>query len=186
MRIISGTLKGKSINFIKNINTRPLKDSVRENIFNILSHSNKIKINVGDSKILDLYSGIGSFGVEAISRGANKIIFVEQNITASNILKENLIKLSISNKSNVYNEKIEKYLLSNIVHKFNIFFLDPPFSDFDFLKNLKLIKEKEIYHKNHIIIIHREKSTTDNFEGLLDVILTKQYGRSKIIFGSFN
>ena len=69
MRIISGKFKGKSINFLRNTTTRPLKDSVRENIFNILNHSNFIKINFNESSVLDLYSGIGSFGIECLSRG---------------------------------------------------------------------------------------------------------------------
>ena len=59
MRIISGKFKGRSIEFLKNINTRPLKDSVKENIFNILEHSKKINIKIENSNILDLYSGIG-------------------------------------------------------------------------------------------------------------------------------
>ena len=70
MRIISGKLKGKSIFFLKNEKTRPLKDSLKENIFNILSHSNLIDIEIKNSNILDLYSGIGSFGLECISREA--------------------------------------------------------------------------------------------------------------------
>ena len=73
MRIIAGRLKGKTIIFLKSLNTRPLKDSVKENIFNIISHSNLIDVKLNNSKILDLYSGIGSFGLEAISRGANKV-----------------------------------------------------------------------------------------------------------------
>ena len=78
MRIISGKLKGKAIAFIKSSTTRPLKDSVKESIFNIIAHSNLLNINLKKSNILDLYSGIGSFGLECISRGANKIIFVEK------------------------------------------------------------------------------------------------------------
>ena len=73
MRIISGILKGKSINFLKNSNTRPLKDSVRESIFNVLKHSNLIDVKVEKSNILDLYSGVGSFGLEGISRGARRV-----------------------------------------------------------------------------------------------------------------
>ena len=94
MRIISGSLKGRSIKFIRNLKTRPLKDSVRESIFNILKHSNYIKTKIDNSNILDLYSGIGSFGIECISRGAGKVTFIEQDKEAINILKENLIKLS--------------------------------------------------------------------------------------------
>ena len=95
MRIISGFLKGKKIDFVKNSTTRPLKDSVKENIFNILKHSNDIRAKVEKSYILDLYSGIGSFGIECISRGAKNVTFVEKDTTATNILKKNLIHLSI-------------------------------------------------------------------------------------------
>ena len=79
MRVISGSLKGRSINYIKNSNTRPLKDNVRESIFNILKHSSVIKTKIENSNILDLYSGIGSFGIESISRGAKKVTFIDKN-----------------------------------------------------------------------------------------------------------
>ena len=65
-------LKVKVYFFLKSSTTRPLKDSVKENIFNIIAHSNLININLENSNILDLYSGIGSFGLECISRGAKK------------------------------------------------------------------------------------------------------------------
>ena len=87
MRIISGKLKGKSIVYIKSKITRPLKDSVRENIFNIISHSNLLNINLNKSNILDLYSGVGSFGIECLSRGADEVIFVEKDKNAANTIK---------------------------------------------------------------------------------------------------
>ena len=93
MRIISGKFKGRSIEYLSNLNTRPLKDSVRENIFNILSHSKKIKVEIENSNILDLYSGIGSFGIESISRGAKKVKFFDKDTIASNIFKNNLNKI---------------------------------------------------------------------------------------------
>ena len=80
MRVISGFLKGKTISYIKNTTTRPLKDSVRENIFNILKHSKLINVNLEGGRVLDLYSGVGSFGIECISRGAKIVTFIEQNI----------------------------------------------------------------------------------------------------------
>jgi 16S rRNA (guanine966-N2)-methyltransferase len=110
MRIISGSLKGKSINFLKNSTTRPLKDAVRENIFNVLKHSNLINGIVENANILDLYSGIGSFGLECISRGAKKVTFVEYDKDAANILNENLIKLNVINKALIINNKVDKIL----------------------------------------------------------------------------
>ena len=77
MRIISGYLRGRKISQPNNQLTRPLKDLTKESIFNILKHSNLIMINLEKSKILDLFSGVGSFGLECISRGAKEVIFYE-------------------------------------------------------------------------------------------------------------
>ena len=184
MRIISGTLKGKSINFLKNKNTRPLKDSVKESIFNILNHSNLIKTDIQNANILDLYSGVGSFGIESLSRNAKRVTFIEKDINASNILKENLKKLSILQKSKIFTDKIEN-VLNRLEEKFNIFFLDPPFADENYFLNLKLIKNRKIFEENHIVIIHREKRSKENFGNILHIVETKQYARSKIFFGKF-
>mgnify|MGYP001245029342 FL=1 len=77
MRIISGYLKGRKLDLPYNKSTRPLKDLTKESIFNILEHSNLIKINITKSIVLDLFSGVGSFGLECISRGCDKVIFCE-------------------------------------------------------------------------------------------------------------
>jgi 16S rRNA (guanine966-N2)-methyltransferase len=107
MRIISGVLKGKSVNFLKNSITRPLKDSVKENIFNVLKHSKLINADIENADVLDLYSGVGSFGLECISRGAKKVLFVEQDKMAFKILKENLLKLSVVNKASIINSSVD-------------------------------------------------------------------------------
>ncbi|OUV60921.1 MAG: 16S rRNA (guanine(966)-N(2))-methyltransferase RsmD [Candidatus Pelagibacter sp. TMED128] len=185
MRIISGKLKGKSIDFLKSNTTRPLKDSVKENIFNIITHSNLIKVNFEKSNVLDLYSGIGSFGLECISRGADKITFVEKNKIAVDILKKNLLRLSLENKSIVVQDEISNFLKSKLEKKFEIIFLDPPFKKDDYINDLELIRKKKIYKKNHILIIHREKKSLEVLPKIVDTILIKTYGRSKIIFSKF-
>ena len=121
MRIISGKLKGRQIQFLKSKITRPLKDVVKENIFNILKHSNKIEIQINKAKILDLYSGIGSFGIECISRGAKNVTFVEKEQKITNLLKENLINLSIANQAQVFNQDI-KVTDNFFKYKYDIFF----------------------------------------------------------------
>ncbi|MDC0937647.1 16S rRNA (guanine(966)-N(2))-methyltransferase RsmD [Pelagibacteraceae bacterium] len=186
MRIISGKFKGKSIQFLKTKITRPLKDSVKENIFNILAHSSEIKVNISKANILDLYSGIGSFGLECISRGAEKVTFIDQDINALNVLKKNIHQLTIIDQTTIINNKIENFLSLNVKTKYNIFFLDPPFADVKFIHNLKTIKENRIMMNNHIVIIHREKGIIDNFEGILKPLIIKEYARSKIVFGTFN
>ena len=90
MRIIGGYLKGKKISFLQSSITRPLRDMVKENIFNILEHSKLIKLDIKEAKILDLYSGIGSFGLECGSRGAEKVFFNENYGDAIEILEKNI------------------------------------------------------------------------------------------------
>ena len=186
MRVISGSLKGRKINFLKNHTTRPLKDSVRESIFNVLEHSKFFKVKIKNSNILDLYSGIGSFGIESLSRGAAKITFIEQDKKTVEILERNLMVLSVYDRVKLINNKIEIELEKKFIEKFSIFFFDPPFIDNNFIDNLKTIKIKKIYKKENLIIIHRERNAEDNLDDLIKIVDTKIYGRSKIIFGTFN
>lgn len=186
MRVISGRLKGKSIEFLKNLNTRPLKDSVKENIFNILMHSKSINVKLKEANILDLYSGIGSFGIEAISRGAKKVTFIEKNQLAINLLKKNLKKLKIFNEVEVFENNIHNVLSKKKLSQFDIIFFDPPFADDEYLKFMKLIKLKNFINKNHLIIVHREKNSKDELNNFMSILSIKIYGRSKVIFGNFS
>ena len=185
MRIIGGKFKGKSIEFLKSNITRPLKDSVKESIFNIIMHSKNIQISLENSEVIDLYSGVGSFGLECISRGAKKVTFVEKDKKVFQILEKNLSKLSLKNDFKTINEKIEIYFSRNLKNKYSLFFFDPPFLDKSFFNLFKIIKEKNIFKKNHLVIIHREKSSTDDFNNFINSLIIRKYGRSKIIFGKF-
>ena len=108
MRIISGSFKGKKILEPNDATTRPLKDLTKESIFNILTHSNKFKINIKKSVILDLFSGVGSFGIECLSRGVEKVIFVENYIGVLPILKKNLSLLKELNNYQIIEKDIYK------------------------------------------------------------------------------
>ena len=149
MRIISGEFKGRTINFLKNSH-KTLKDSVRENIFNILKHSNLINISIQKANILDLYSGVGSFGIECISRGAEKVTFVENDKNAIKILEKNLVNLSIIKNANLFYDTVENFFKKNRGKKYDIFFFDPPFIDKNFLLNLHYIKKNNMFKKSHI------------------------------------
>ena len=102
MRIIGGFLKGRKIFDAVDKSTRPLKDMVRGSIFNILDHSKNEGINFKKSKILDLFSGTGSFGLECISKGASKVIFFENYKQSYEVLTENINKLNCINETVVY------------------------------------------------------------------------------------
>ena len=186
MRIVSGFLKGKKIDFLKSATTRPLRDFVKENIFNIINHSNLISIKLENSNVLDLYSGVGSFGIECISRGAKKSTFIESNNKALIVLRKNLSDLKITHQSKIFNEKTSLFIQNlNIKDRFEIFFFDPPFAESFFIEELKIIKSSQLYNKNHLIIIHREKNTKEKLNEILNILLVKYYGRSKVIFATF-
>ena len=187
MRIVSGSLKGKKINFLKSTTTRPLRDLVKESTFNVITHSNLINVSLENSNILDLYSGVGSFGIECLSRGAKKTTFVENNNNALMVLKENITQLKIEKKSMILETKVISFLSRlKKSDKYDIIFFDPPFSENFFINELNMIKNSNIYNKNHIVIVHREKKSQDNLSGVMNVFLTRNYGRSSVLFGNFN
>ena len=182
MRIISGSFKGKKILEPKDKKTRPLKDLTKESIFNIIIHSNKFKINFANSYILDLFSGVGSFGIECLSRGVKKVIFIENYKGVIPLLKKNLFGLkTIQNyeiiEKDIYNENI--FLKLN--NKFNIIFLDPPYKDKNLENLLNEIRDQKILNKNGIVILHRHKNETDPLPKGYQTIEQKVYGISKII-----
>ena len=186
MRIIGGNLRGKKILNPTDKLTRPLKDMVRESIFNIIEHSKNEYVDLNNAKILDLFSGTGSFGIECLSRGAKNVIFFENYINSLKILKQNILKLKLENKCNIYNFSAYNLENSNLkIEIFDIIFLDPPFKDsgiqnlIDQIKNLKIANEKSL------VIIHRNKKSNDGFSKYLDVIEEKNYGLSKIFFCKF-
>ena len=186
MRIIGGKFKNKKIYFPKNFKTRPLKDNVRENIFNILLHSNIIDINFENLNVLDLYAGSGSFGIECLSRGASNVIFVEKDLDALLNLKKNIISINLSKNSKIISKDINVFFNITTLEnnkKFNMIFLDPPYTDKSFINYLKVIKEKDILDKKHVLIIHREVKSNDNLERYLNIVENRIYGRSEIFFG---
>ena len=101
MRIIGGNLKGKKIFLPKDKKTRPLRDLVKESIFNLIEHSKHINLNIDSLNILDLFSGSGSFGIECISRGAKKVVFIEEYFEALKILKKNIIHINLEEKCTI-------------------------------------------------------------------------------------
>jgi len=187
MRIIAGKLKGTTLHMPKDKNTRPLKDIVRESIFNLLTHSNKISLKLEQSNILDLYAGTGSFGLECLSRQAGSVCFVESKKYAIEILEKNIKKLKIKNKIKIFfNDIFDLIEKQNVLKsKFNLIFCDPPYKDTNIEKLIKLIFDKNLLIKNGIIIIHRNKTTNEQLPGHFEILEERIYGISKIIFGKF-
>ena len=186
MRIISGNFKGKKIIEPKDKKTRPLKDLTKESIFNIVAHSNKFEIKLENSNILDLFSGVGSFGIECLSRNVKYVTFVEKYNGVLDILKKNLSNLKKINNYEVIEKDIyDKNFFFRFKKTFDIIFLDPPYKDKNLTNLLMNIRGAKCLNINGIIIIHRHKNEKDMLTENFKVIEQKMYGLSKIIFLSF-
>ena len=186
MRIISGSSKGKRILEPKDLNTRPLKDLTKESIFNILVHSNKFSVKLENSNVLDLFSGVGSFGLECLSRGSSNLTFVENYIYVLPILKKNISNLNYQDSSLIIEDNIVDNLnFNNFSKKFDIIFLDPPYKEKNLSSILINIAKFNILHPEGIIIIHRHKNEKDQFPEKFNIIEEKTYGISRVIFMNY-
>ena len=186
MRIISGYLKGRKITQPKDRLTRPLKDLTKESIFNIIKHSNLINFDLKKSKILDLFSGVGSFGLECVSRGAKSVTFCENYPESIKVLKKNILNFECQNKTEIIVENI--FNIKNLTQfynkKFEIIFLDPPYKEKKLNNLLDDILFLKLLKKDGIIIIHRHKKEEEMYPKKFNVLKIKTYGISKIIFGN--
>ena len=186
MRIISGNFRGKKIFEPTDKSTRPLKDLTKEALFNIIVHSNKFNIKIKSSNILDLFSGVGSFGLECLSRGSASTTFVENYDNVLPILKKNILNLNYQDHSEIIENNIINNLdFKNFEKKFDIIFMDPPYKEKNLLPLLINITKSDIMNDNGIIIMHRHKKEKDLLPDNFSVIEEKIYGISKIIFGNF-
>ena len=172
MRIIAGKFKGLNIQTINDASTRPMMSKAREGIFNSLQN------DFDDSLVLDLFAGSGSLGIEALSRGASFVTFVDTSTDCKKIINKNLSNIDQNYIVLVLN--VNEYITQSD-KKFDIIFYDPPYSlllneinsDFNSIQNLMT--------ENSKLIIHRHKSSEQFVypEGL-ELYKEKKYGQSNI------
>ena len=185
MRIISGDYKGKKILPPKDKLTRPLKDLTKESIFNIIKHSKFINLDLKNSNILDLFSGVGSFGLECLSRGAKNVTFFESYKEVLTVLKKNIDSLKLQSFSSIIEKDIfAENTLKVLNGKFDIIFMDPPYKEKKIINLLDVIIKLKLLKDNGVIIIHRHKKEENKFPNNFNILIEKNYGISKIIFGN--
>ncbi len=181
MRIISGIKKGKKILLPDPKITRPIRDSVKENIFNILLHSKDFKFSFQDSVVIDFFAGSGSFGMECLSRGSKFVSFVESNSSTQNTLFRNLDNNFLKENFEIKKQDFFEIDVISFIQNVNpdLIFFDPPYKIKGLEKIFMIIDRINI--KNTTIILHIEKTTHIEFKNF-EKKLEKKYGISKIIF----
>ena len=186
MRIISGVFKGRKLFLPNDKNTRPLKDLVKESIFNLIQHSNKINIKIKNSLVLDLFSGSGSFGIECLSREAKKVSFLENYPKVLKVLEKNVRSLKKINNYEIIKDDCFNFFKLNKKNllKFDIIFIDPPYKELKINEIIEKIVENNFLNKNGIIIIHRHKKDLVKLTQKINIFEERFYGISKICFGN--
>ena len=146
MRVISGIFKGKKILQPKDHVTRPLKDLTKESIFNLIKHSKLINIKLENSSILDLFSGVGSFGLECFSRGASLVTFFENYEDVLSVLKKNIDSLKITAINNANNKIMSKYTNINTIiveTQNNSFIITPNINSISSILSISLVIDNQ-------------------------------------------
>ncbi len=180
LRVISGSARGLKLVSLEGMETRPTTDRVKENLFNIIS-----PYIDEDTKVLDLYAGSGALGIEALSRGAKSAVFCDRNDKSIEIIKTNIQKARVFDKSEVFLGESELILkkLSHMNKKFDIIFLDPPYKNGIIPKILKELEMGGVLEEKVIIVAETdiEDQLPDEIEAL--IVSKKQiYGKTKLTF----
>ena len=149
MRIISGSLRGHKLFVPRGQNIRPTADHVKETLFNIIGQE------IPHATFLDLFAGTGNIGIEALSRDAERVIFVEKSPAHVRVLKRNLTACHVESKSLVYCGDANKLLfkLQKAAWKFDVIFLDPPYRQTNMLRDiLKKIVDMALLTETGLIV----------------------------------
>ena len=181
MRIIGGKYKGLKLIPPNGSKIRPTSDRLKESLFSIIS-SNKYKININRSNVLDICSGTGSLGIESFSRGAISVYFIDKDHRSINLIYKNISKLNIDYK---FVDKIKiikdeaKKALKNLNKIFQIVLIDPPYNTNITEKCLFKLKEFNLINQDSYIFAESSKAEDFNYDGyqILDI---KLYGNSKL------
>lgn len=178
MRVIAGTARGHNLQSPDGLHTRPTADRIKEAIFNILSP------DIQGCSFLDLFAGTGGIGIEALSRGADDAIFVDNNVISCQILRTNLAHTKLDDRGLVLNLDCLDVLYSKQLkgRGFDIIFMDPPYGHGYIHKCLRAIVENKLLsHCGRIVCEQESKSELPECEGL-SLTRVKEYKTTNILF----
>lgn len=172
MRVVAGSAKGSGLISPDGLDFRPTLDRVKEAVFSMLS-------GVEAPKVLDLFSGSGALGIEALSRGAESCVFVDKSRKSLDITRKNLEKTHLLSRAKIVLNDFEAFLKNN-TESFNLVFLDPPYKDGLIPRTLELLKNGALAEGALVVCETDDKLKCEIPAGYLP-IKEKKYGRCRII-----
>lgn len=178
MRVIAGEAKGTKLNSIDDLSTRPTLDRVKEPLFSIIQN------HLQEANVLDLFAGSGALGIESLSRGAKHCVFCDKSYKSIQMVKENIKKTRMEEKSTILNIDYKK-CLEQQKEKFDIIFIDPPYKFDIAVDSVKRIIDFKLLAKDGIIIIETDEEERElkELEKIdLELYDVRKYGRVRLLF----
>ena len=174
MRVISGTARGRKLVSPEVNKVRPTLDRVKEAVFNMLAFS------VQDVSVLDLFAGSGGLGVEALSRGAARAVFVDASEASLRVVRENLALTRLEEKAACICSDFLTYL-SGQRESFDLIFLDPPYAGGYLEPALLKIREKRLLAQNGLVVCELDSAENPDCPEGYVIIRNKKYGKARIL-----
>lgn len=176
MRVTGGILKGRQLTAPAGQHVRPTIDKVREAVFNILAHE------VPGAAVLDLFAGAGTLGIEALSRGAESAVFVENASAATRVLQKNLDQLHLEALTLQMDWSAALKRLAENRQRFDLIFADPPYQKFTPAQIADAVAESRLLAPNGILIIETDAKADADLS--LPVLKRRSFGQTQLIFCS--
>ena len=177
MRIISGTSRGRKLVTPRHQSLRPTSDRVKESIFDILQD------DVQDKVVLDLFAGTGNLGIEALSRGARRALFVERGRQALRLIQRNLAQVGLEGRSEILPKDANRAIgiLNQRGECFDLILMDPPYERGLIQSTLIKLNFNPIYHKNSILVVeHNRREPLPHVLGGWDLVRQRRIGDTLI------
>lgn len=177
MRVISGKYKGRHLKALKGDNTRPTTDKVKESIFNMIGPY------FDGGRVLDLYSGSGSLGIEAVSRGMEEAVLSDLNYGAIKVIQENVAITKEPERFVIWKGKDEKNLqrAKEEEYQFDLVFLDPPYAKQKILTILDCLQNEQLLTQDALVVCETDKEVQLPEEyGLFELFKMQSYGMTKV------
>jgi len=178
MRVITGKFKSRKLVYPRVKAVRPTMDRVKESIFNVLGR------DIEDAIVLDLFAGCGSLGIEALSRGARSVTFVDTHPAAIDSLTQNITNLDLSSQTSVLRKDVISAIASFALKKqeFDLILMDPPYGTDITKKTLMKIYGSDILARNGNLVIEHSAHDELPFSKGVEIITHKEFGETQVTF----
>jgi 16S rRNA (guanine(966)-N(2))-methyltransferase RsmD len=177
MRIIAGSLKGRRLVTPRDASLRPTSDRVKESMFSILGGE------VDGKSVLDLFAGTGNLGIEALSRGAKRVVFVEKSREALGLIKKNLLACRMENKSELLFKDVDQAIgdLKGRGERFDLILMDPPYEKGLIQRTLNKLTAEKVYHDDSVLVVeHIRREPLPDLSGSWNLIRQRRIGDTLI------